>query len=181
MSIAIPGCTGLFSILQEAFRHEDESRKCIRLSATLHGFLENFRWLVHNLVSPLAKLIPDREPTTDSACDAAAAGMGGVHFIPTDDTEIQILWRQRFPDWVHTHLSSFKNPKGLITNSDLELAGSIAQNGILAQLADAREKTTHNSYDNIATVFWQREGATTTIRPAAFLLRLQALHQRFFR
>ena len=73
--------------------------------------------------------------------------------------------------------SSFANPKGSITNSDLELAGSIAHNDVLAQAADVREKTTHNSYDNIAAVFWQRKGATTTLGPAAFLLRLQALHQ----
>ena len=69
---------------------------------------------------------------------------------------------------------------GPITSSDLELAGSIAQNDILAQVVNLREKTTHNSYDNIVAVYWQRTGATTTLSPAAFLLRLQALHQRFF-
>jgi hypothetical protein len=78
-------------------------------------------------------------------------------------------------------LSSFKNLNGDITNSDLELAGSIAQNDILAQAVDVCERTTHNSYDNIAAVFWQRKGATTTLGPAAYLLRLQAFHQRFFR
>ena len=72
------------------------------------------------------------------------------------------------------------NPKGSIANSDLELAGSIAHNDVLAQAADAREKTTHNSYDNIAAVFWQRKGATTTLGPAAFLLCLQALHQHYY-
>ena len=106
--------------------------------------------------------------------------MGGVHFFPSTNSEISILWRQPFPDWVSTQLLSFKNPKGSITNSDLELAGSIAQNNILAQATDVHEKTTHNSYHSIATVYWQRKGATTTISPATFLLRLQALHQRFF-
>ena len=43
-----------------------------------------------------------------------------------------------------------------------------------------QEKTTHNSYNNIATNYWQRKGATTTLSSAAFLLRLQALHQLFF-
>ena len=43
MALAIPGCTGLFSILQEAFQHEDESRYQFRLSSTLHGFLDDFR------------------------------------------------------------------------------------------------------------------------------------------
>ena len=36
MSIAIPGCVGLFSVLQEAFRHEEKGRKRLRLSKTLH-------------------------------------------------------------------------------------------------------------------------------------------------
>ena len=107
--------------------------------------------------------------------------MGGVHFVRTDITEIiSVLWQHPFLNWICTHLSSFKNPKGSITNSDLELAGSIAQNSILAQAVDVTEKTTHNSYDNIAVVFWQRKGATTTVGPAAFFLCLQALYQRFF-
>ena len=42
MSLAIPGCTGLFSVLQEAFRHEDESRYRLRFLPTLHGSLMIF-------------------------------------------------------------------------------------------------------------------------------------------
>ena len=34
--------------------------------------------------------------------------------------------------------------------------------------------------DNIVAVYWQRKGATTTLGPAAFLLQLQGLHQRFY-
>ena len=84
----------------------------------------------------IAELIPDREPSTNNACDADAASIGGVHFVPTADSEIPILWRRPFPDWVRTQLLSFKNPKGSITNSDLKLIGSIEQNDILAQAVD---------------------------------------------
>ena len=184
MSIAIPGCKGLFSVLQEAFRHEESDRPRLRLTKTLHGFLQDFRWLAKDLTSRptrLAELIPDQTPSTNGACDAAGTGMGGVHFVPTSNKIIPLLWRQPFPPWVRDRLSSFKNLNGDITNSDLELAGSIAQNDVLAQAADVCEKTTHNSYDNIATVYWQRKGATTTLGPAAYLLRLQAFHQRFFK
>jgi hypothetical protein len=52
---------------------------------------------------------------------------------------------------------------------------------VLAQAVDICEKTTHNLYNNIAAVYWQRKGATTTLGPAAYLLRFQAFHQRFFR
>ena len=185
MSIAIPGCAGLFLVLQEAFCHKEHDRPRLRLSKTLHGFLQDFRWLAGDLASRptcIAELIPDRLPHTEGACDAAGIGMGGVHFVPLrDGSEVPLLWRSPFPQWVRDRLVSFSNPSGDINNSDLELAGSIAHNDILAQTADITEKTTHNCYDNTAAVYWQRKGAATTLGPAAFLLRLQAFHQRFFR
>jgi hypothetical protein len=100
------------------------------LTKTLHGFLEDFRWLAKDLNSrptQLAELIPDQAPLTSGACDAAGTGMGGVHFVPTSDKIIPLMWRQPFPPWIRDRLSSFKNLNGDITNSDLELAGSIAQ------------------------------------------------------
>ena len=42
--------------------------------------------------------------------------------------------------WVQNYLVSFDNLDGNITNSDLELAGSIAQNNIVAQAADVTKK-----------------------------------------
>ena len=51
MSVVMRGCTGLFSILQEAFCHKDKSRNCLCLSPTLHDFLDDFRWLATDLVS----------------------------------------------------------------------------------------------------------------------------------
>ena len=160
ISLAISGYTELFSILQEVFRHEDESRHWLRLSPTLHGFLDDFRWLAKDLMSRptrIAEIIPNRHPATNGACDAAASGMGGVHLVPIDTKETPLLRRQRFLDWIRRDLCSFANPKGSITNSDLELAGSIANNDVLAQAVDVREKTTHNSYNNITAVFWQRK------------------------
>jgi hypothetical protein len=38
----------------------------------------------------------------------------------------------------------------MITTSDLELAASVAQHDILAQLFDIRETTFHSSSDNLA-------------------------------
>ena len=78
-------------------------------------------------------------------------------------------------------LSSFQNLRSNITNSNLELAGSIAQHDILAQFANVTDQTVHNCYNNIVAVYWQHKGATTTLGPAAFLLRLQGLYQRFYR
>ena len=130
-------------------------------------------------------MIPDSEPWTECACNAAGEGMGGVHFIPLSsnlgDTDVEpILWQHPFPQWVRDHLSSFHNPHGNITNSNLELAGYIAQHDTLAQFANVTDRTVHNCYGNIAAAYWQRKGATTALGPAAFLLQLQGLHQRFY-
>jgi hypothetical protein len=112
--------------------------------------------------------------------------MGGVAFIPEATTSSPspirpILWRAPFPPAVVSSLVSFANPTGTINNSELELAGTIAQHDIISQFADVREHTLHNGHDNTAAVFWQRKGSTTTTGPTAYLLRIQALHQRFHR
>ncbi|VEU39857.1 unnamed protein product, partial [Pseudo-nitzschia multistriata] len=185
MSLALPGSLGLFSMLQEAFCHQEKGRNRLRLTRALHGFLQDFQWLAKDIASRptrIAKLVPDLWPATIGACDAAGDGMGGVHFIPLPDGRIQPLyWRAPFPAWIRRDLVSFANPEGKITNSELELAGSIAHIDILAQAAAVGERTVHNLYDNTATVHWQRKGAATTPGPVAYLLRLQSLHQRLFR
>lgn len=86
----------------------------------------------------IAELILNAKPQTEDACDAAGKGMGGVHFIPlmsaagNNDFQPILSWHP-FPQWVRDRLSSFQNLRGDITNSDLELAGSISQHDVLAQ------------------------------------------------
>eukprot|EP00536_Pseudo-nitzschia_multiseries_P017358 jgi/Psemu1/50546/gm1.50546_g len=126
MALAIPGSIGLFSILQEAFRHQDPGRQRLRLTKRIHSFLRDFQWLANDLSNcptAIAELVPDTFPATLRACDASGAGMGGIHFVPLPDGKIQpIMWRHPFPQW------------GTINNSDLKLTGSIAHNDILAQV-----------------------------------------------
>ena len=74
----------------------------------------------------------------------------------------------------------FSNPDGTINNSNFELAGLGAHNDILAMATEVEDQTIHNVYDNMAAVFWQQKGAVTTTGPPAYLLHLQALHQRRF-
>jgi hypothetical protein len=184
MLLALPGGRGLFSTLQEVFRHPTIEGR-LKLTTTVHGFLDDFRWLAHDLgarPTRIAELTPQPESTL-GACDAARSGMGGVHFVPSPSgTHVQpILWRARFTPTVVNALVSSSQPLGTITNSDLELAGTIAHHDVLAHYADIREHTIHNLHDNTPAVFWQRKGSTTTTKAAAYLLRLQSLHQRFYR
>ena len=51
MLIAIPGACGLFSLLQEAFRHVEADRPRIPLTKAVHGFLDNFCWLANDIAS----------------------------------------------------------------------------------------------------------------------------------
>ena len=157
MVIALPGAKGLFSTLQETFRHKEKGRQQLRLNKSVHGFLEDFRSLAQDIASRptfIAELIPNPIPVSLGACDAAGMGMGGIHFIPDVTGSVTpVLWRHKFLEWVQHDLVSFDSPDGSINNSDLELAGSIAHNGVLAQHTDVRERTIHNSYDNMATVF----------------------------
>ncbi|VEU43031.1 unnamed protein product, partial [Pseudo-nitzschia multistriata] len=117
MAIALPGSVGLFSLLQEALRHQEQGRSRLRLTGALHSFLADFRWLAEDLASRptrIAELVPDVWPATIGACDAAGSGMGGVHFIPLPSGDIQpIYWRKQFPPWIRQELVSFSNPKEL--------------------------------------------------------------------
>jgi hypothetical protein len=55
MSIAIPGSRGLFSLLQEALRHQEPGAR-IRLSQGVHDCLDDFRWIAHDLASRPTRL-----------------------------------------------------------------------------------------------------------------------------
>ena len=184
MALAIPGARGLFSLLQEAFRHEEKTQPRLRLTKALHGFLDDFRALAKDVTSRPTRIdeLIATQPAVLGACDAAGTGMGGVAFITTPDGDlVPCLWRQPFSLAIQRELVSFRNPHGTITNSDLELCGNIAHHDVVAQIADLRERTMTTLSDNVANVYWLRKGSTTTIGPAAYLLRLQSHHQRFHR
>ena len=56
--------------------------------------------------------------------DAAAEGGGGVWFSLHQLMQ-PLLWRLAFPEDIKNSVVSLKNPKGTITNSDLELAAEV--------------------------------------------------------
>jgi hypothetical protein len=79
------------------------------------------------------------------------------------------------------HADSWSNPTGTITNSDLELAGTIIEHEAIVQNWDVRERTVRVCTENTPTEAWQRKGSVTTTAAPAYLLRLQSIHQRFHR
>ena len=92
-----------------------------------------------------------------------------------------LLWRALFPPEIADALVSWTNPDGSISISDLELAGVLAGNDILAQAVDVTEVTTGTGTDNLAALSWSTKKAVSVTGPASYLLRLMSLHQRAFR
>ena len=189
MSIAIPGSRGCFSFLQHALR---PGAKRITITPTIRDQLLDFLHLAQDVTSRpthLAEVVPT-PPTYYGAVDAAKAGMGGVWFPPGPPVpnaiqppsnrrlHAPILWRQQFPESIQQDIVSFSNPSGSITNSDLELAGTVAHDDILASATDVTHLTTSSGCDNTPSVAWRGKGSATTTGPAAYLLQISSLHQR---
>ena len=204
MSLALPGTRGLFSPLQVA--HQTKQHNRLRLSSEFHAALQDFRWIQKTLTqrpTRLYKLVPTT-PTLHGAHDASGAGAGGAWFpsssavprqqdvyklaspdaslTPTYPTSRNpIVWRMPFVGQISTLLVSSSNLHVTVTNSDLELAGSFLQNVAVSHCFDVRERTIKSDTDNLATLYWNRKGSTTTTKPPAQLLRMLAMHQRHHR
>jgi hypothetical protein len=186
MAIAIPGARGIFSHLQAALQARNVSQGRIRVSSHVRANLDDFQWLADSLQDRPTRLqeLVAQPPCLHGTSDASGRGMGGTILPPANATagsSPPLVWRLRFPADVQCNLVSAANPKGTITNSDLELAATIIQHDAICYTYDVREHTIHTSTDNQATQVWQQRGSTTTNAVPAFLLRLQAIHQRFHR
>ena len=192
MSIAIPGSRGCFSFLQHALR---PGAKRIHITQQVRDQLLDFLHLaqdVTNRPTHIAEVVPT-PPTYFGSMDAAKPGMGGVWFPPGPPQPnaihphrhvrlgSPILWRQRFSPKLQSLLVATNNPTGTISNSDLELAGTIAHDDILANATSVAHLGICGLTDNTPAMAWRRKGSTTTTGPAAYLLQLSSIHQRHFR
>jgi hypothetical protein len=175
--VGLPGALGQFSLMQEALRVQQDGR--VRISQKVKIQLDTFLVFLqgHQRPATIEEIVPG-DPAFEGACDAAKSGMGGVWFN-TDHGESQpLLWRAPFSLTTQARLSSFKNPTGEITNSDLELAGTIIHQSVLGANEDIIGETVHTHCDNTPAVYWRQKGSSTTTKCRADLLRLAALQSR---
>ena len=111
-------------------------------------------------------------------CNAAKPGMGSVWLLSTQHPlHPPYIWWAPFPSSVQQALVSTDNPSGSITNSDLELAGTIVCEATLATVHDFRHCTIGTFSDNTPAVAWGNKASTTTAGPASYLLRSSTLLQ----
>ncbi len=204
MALALPGSRGLFSALQAPGTRKEnpQSASRLRLSPAFHHAIDDFRALATALdtrPTRIAEVVPTL-PSVVGAHDASGLGAGGVLFSHPSATPRQVpvltlsadgtprhtvfsgsaplVWRVPFLPPTRRRLITFENPTGSITNSDLELAGSVLHHEAAVLAWDLRERTIQAATDNMATLYWHRRGSISSTGPTARLLRLQALHQR---
>ena len=187
MSLALPGAKHLFSHMQHALLQQKGGR--LSLKKGVHAAISDFKWILRDIEARPTR-IAELVPLLASAVghhDASGAGAGGGWF-PSDHLSLRegyergpFVWRLQWPKYIADQLITDKNPLGTISISDLELAGGLLHLDALAQAYDIRERTVLSKTDNLATLFWQRKGSTTTDKVPAYLLRLFGIHQRYHR
>ena len=181
MGPGLPGSRGLFSILQNGMSRSDRHR--LRLNQHVFACIADFAWLAASLgqrPTRLRELVPVA-PSDIGACDACRHGMGGVWFDAIAPTTPPIVWRQAFAPAVQAALVTADCPHGMYSISDLELAATIAHKDVLARHRDVNERTIWLASDNKAAVSWATKGSSTSASARAYLLRLDAFHQRTHR
>jgi hypothetical protein len=174
----------LFSHLQAALTHRKGTR--VTLTREVHQAIADFRWLLNNIAerpTRIAELVP-LLPSALGHHDASGEGAGGVwfpadHITPRGTTKRQpLVWRYQWPEEIRCRLITEHNPHGTISISDLELAGGLLHLDVLCHHYDIRERTVLSKTDNLAALFWQRKGSTTSDKVPPYLLRLFGIHQR---
>jgi hypothetical protein len=102
MVLIIPGGRGLFSVLQESLKKRCDNGTRVHLTPIVDSMIQDFRWLATDMMrrpTTIAELIPARLPAALGGQDASGVGMGGVHFVPLPNGQVQpLLWRSKFDD-----------------------------------------------------------------------------------
>jgi hypothetical protein len=162
----LPVGLGLFSCL---YTPPKGSRNWIRHTADIHHELADWRLLLDSPVqSPthIREILPDFLTWT-GAHDASGQGKGGVFAGPNG---MPYLWRHQWSSSKAVRLVSFSNPGRDTSINDLELAGNIAQ--LWLTLPKMARLAMLNGSDNSTSIWWVRNGRTSTLPIACSLLWL---------
>ena len=182
MALAIPGLAGAFSILQDALADR------IKLTAAVHDQLDDIRWLAKDLVARptrIAEMVPGPADFL-GATDACGNGLGVVLLpLPTSRRRFNhppVVARLPWPDDVRQRLVTAENMSGNLTMGDTELAGRLAGDLLLRDLAlNLTEANVYFGCDNQNAQSWQTKGSATSSGARACLLRASALLRRHHR
>ena len=178
----LPGIRGLFSPLNKAL-HGDPQLVGLGKDSEARAALLDMRALIQDLAhrpTHVNELVPGDDHYV-GYCDACATGAGGVWFSGSLHLP-PLVWRVRFPSHIANQVVSFNNPKGRLTNSDLELAGLVLHYCALENATDLRHKRVGIHSDNTPTVYWAKrmadrsQSATSGRLLRGFAMRQRSLH-----
>jgi hypothetical protein len=167
-SIILPAVRGFFTPINTAMKIET---KVIGLgkASEIRAALEDLCLLLRLLGSQpthVRELVIDM-PWYAGYHDAAAERAGGVWFLLAHKIQ-PVVWRLLFPCNVSDEVVSLDNPRGRLTNLDLELAAEVLGVGVI--LAEA-PVITHEPLgmlcDNTPTVSWIKKMVSKSSTPMA--------------
>ena len=183
MHLAVPGAVAQLYHIQGALTAAlHASRTTAYLKKGFHSDLSFWRKLCAEMDTRptyLAEIV-QRLPTDIGFTDASGLGGGGVWIDPNEDG-VNYVWRLPWPADIRADLVSFENPRGRITNSDLELAALVLQEATFPFVSkDAAWRAPSTGSDNTPTVAWSFRESSTVNPVVADLLRIRSLVNRQF-
>ena len=127
MHLVVPGAIGHFYAMQVVLTSSQPANRVTEyLSARFYLDVNFWRDLyeVMDIHTTYLEEIVNRGPSNLGYCDASGVGEGGV-WVDPNIYRVNRVWWFQWPEGVTSDLVSFNNPKGAITNSDLELAALV--------------------------------------------------------
>ena len=98
-----------------------------------------------------------------------------VHQSPSNSLNAPIIWRPPF--FFTRQVVYHTNPQGTITKCDLDLAGTIGHNDVLASLTNLTHVVTCSLSENTPDISWRTKCRTTTTGPVDYLLKMYSIHR----
>jgi hypothetical protein len=179
VALIMPSTKGMFSPINKALRGEPAFIGLGKDSEVRAALLD-----LAVLVSDLSKRpthVKELVPGDDhyaGYCDACATGAGGV-WMSGEAGLRPIVWRVHFDLAISSQVVSDNNPRGKLTNSDLEMAAVLLHYMVLQQQVELRYVRAGVFSDNTPTVAWSKRMADKSQSlTAGRLLRGLAAMQR---
>jgi hypothetical protein len=98
--------------------------------------------------------------------------------VPRQKPLAPVVWKVQWPQEIKDALMTWENPKGTVTNSDLEMAAELLGWLVLEGNVPLKHEHMGLCSDNSATVSWQMRGASRRSAVANRLLRVLAIRMR---
>ena len=158
------------------------SRATTYLSKSFHRDVKFWQSLCADMVSRPTYFVDivQRLATDMGYTDASGLGYRGVWIDPNEDG-VHYVWRLPWAEKIIADLVSSDNTQGRITNSDLELAVLVLQEGTFPFVStNPTWRAPFTGSENTNTVAWTFLEASTVNPVVADLLRLRSLFNHQF-